>query len=311
MNLDSIYFQYYPARVESKKPLGTVNLFEMLKANSQPNKKTKEVFIKIAEAEVKIKENENDPEKKKEFLQQKAKLKQENLYYFTPCVYSNGQGRKYTDILKFTGLLVLDFDHIENAIEFKYFLFNKYKCIIAAIISPSKKGVKFIVKIPVVESVEQFKEYFFGIAVEMQKYKGFDGTGQNCILPLFLSYDPDLLFREDPEEWNKKGKKVDEFKPSEVAAVKIDANDHDKASVQRIIISAVDKIISGGHPQIRAAAVTLGGYVATGYIDQIEAENFINNLIANNSYLRKGVAGYQKTAKTAIQLGTQSQLFLK
>jgi hypothetical protein len=299
IELKNINFQYYPARVDTKQPLGTVTLFEMLKANKEPNDNIKDVFRRIAEAE------------KNGDLKLKAKLKQENLYYFTPCVFSNGQGRKYTDIVSFTGLLVLDFDHIENATEFKYFLFNKYQCIIAAIISPSKKGVKFIVKIPVVETVDQFKEYFFGIAVEMDKYKGFDGTGQNCILPLFLSYDPDLLFRDNPIEWNKKGQNIKEFKASAVVPVIIDATDQDKASVQKIIKSAVDKIISDGHPQIRAAAVTLGGYVATGYIDQIEAENFINSLIANNSYLSKGTTGYQRTAKTAIQLGTQSQLFLK
>jgi len=298
--LKNIEFQYYPARVESKKPLGTVTLFEMLKANKEPNYNIKEVFRRIAEAE------------KNGDLKEKAKLKQENLYYFTPCVYSNGLGRKYTDIVFFTGLMVLDFDHIENATEFKYFLFNKYECIIAAIISPSKKGVKFLVRIPdEIYTTDEFKAYFYGMACELQNYKGFDGTGQNCILPLFLSYDPDLLFRENPTIWTKKGKKIDEFKVSEVAAVKIDATDHDKATVQKIIMSAVNKIVSEGHPQIRAAAVTLGGYVATGYIDQIEAENFINSLIANNSYLRKGVAGYQKTAKSAIQLGMQSQLFLK
>jgi len=297
-SLEEIKFQYYPARVESKKPLGIVTLFEMLKANSQPNDRLKRVFRLISICE------------KYGNLKRKSTIKQNNLYYFTPCVYSNGHGRKYVDIEFFTGLLVLDFDHIENAEEFKYFLFEKYSCIIAAIISPSKKGVKFIVKIPVVSSTDEFKSYFYGIGLEMEKYKGFDGTGQNCILPLFLSYDPDLLFRENPTEWNTKGKKKDEFKASNVAPVKIDSTDRDKAIVQKIIMSAVDKIVDTGHPQIRAAAVTLGGYVATGYIDQVEAENFINSLIANNSYLRKGVEGYQKTAKSAINIGMQSQLFL-
>jgi hypothetical protein len=163
----------------------------------------------------------------------------------------------------------------------------------------------------VVQTIDEFKAYFYGIGLEMEKYKGFDGTGQNCVLPLFLSVDPDLLYRDNFTTWNQKGKKKDEFIPNTAEPIKVDTTDEDKAQVQRIIISAVDKIFDNGHPQIRAAAVVLGGYVATGYISHGEAESFIFNLIKNNSYLRKGVDGYCKTAKTAIQLGSKSQLFLK
>jgi len=297
--MSKIYFQYYPAKVNVPEPLGTVTLFEFLKANQNPNDKTKDVFRRIAEAEA----NGNQKEK--------AKLKQENLYYFTPCVVSNGQGRKYSDIVSFTGLLVLDFDHIENAVAFKYYIFQNYDCIIAAWLSPSKKGVKFLVKIPVVSSTDEFKAYFYGLAIEMDKYKGFDGSGQNCILPLFLSYDEDLLYRDDAVEWTVKGKKINEFQVSEITPVKVQAGNTEKLQVQRIILSLVNKIIDNGHPQIRAAAITLGGYVATGYIEFHEAESFIFSLIQNNSYLRKGVEGYQKTAKSAIQIGMKSQLFLK
>jgi len=297
--MNQIEFQYYPAKVNIPEPLGMVTLFEFLKANQNPSEKTKDVFRRIAEAEA----NGN--------LKEKAKLKQENLYYFTPCVVSNGQGRKYSDIVKFTGLMVLDFDHIAHAVAFKYYIFDLFKCVVAGWLSPSKKGVKFLVKIPVVSSTDEFKAYFYGLAIEMEKYKGFDGSGQNCILPLFLSYDEDLLFRENPDTWTRKGKKINEFQASDIVPVKVEAGSSEKLQVQRIILSLVEKIIDNGHPQIRAAAVTLGGYVATGYIDFHEAESFIFNLIQNNSYLRKGVEGYQKTAKTAIQTGMKSQLFLK
>jgi hypothetical protein len=291
-------FQFYPARVNSKKPLGEVTLFEFLKANQNPSDQIKTVFAQIAQAEA-----VGD-------MKTKAELKQSFLYYFTPCVWTDGQGRGYSNILTFTGLLVLDFDHIENASEFKYYLFNEYDCILAGWLSPSKKGVKFLVKIPVVSSVDEFKTYFYGIAMEMEKYKGFDGTGQNAILPLFLSYDPDLLYREQPTTWNRRGKMMNAFVASAVPVVPVNIGEGDKARVQRIIIRLFDSIVSDGHPQVRSAGVTLGGYVASGYIDQSESEEFIYSLIQNNSYLRKGISGYQKTAKTAIQTGTLSQLTL-
>lgn len=291
-------FQFYPARVNSKKPIGEVTLFEFLKANQNPNEQIKTIFAQIAQAEA-------DGDNKR-----KAELKQENLFYFTPCVWTDGQGRSYSNILSFTGLLVLDFDHIENASEFKYYIFNSFPSVVAGWLSPSKKGVKFLVKIPVVNTTDEFKSYFYGIGLEMEKFKGFDGTGQNAILPLFLSYDPDLLFRDDAEVWTRRGKMLNAFKVSDAPAVPVTIGEGDQARVQKIIIALIDKIVSDGHPQVRSAGVTLGGYVASGYIGQAEAESFINSLIQNNSYLRKGISGYQITAKTAIQKGTLSQLTL-
>lgn len=294
-----IYFYYYPARVESKKPLGLVSLEDFLKANQNPNSKIREVFKQIAEASA----NNNE--------QLRAKLKQENLYYFTPCVITNGQGRGYDCIIAFNGIAVIDFDKIENAIEFKYFMFEKYDSIIACWCSPSKRGIKALVKIPIVSSVDEFKSYFFGLGSEMEKYKGWDGSAQNPVLPLFLSVDEDLLYRDNAKTWIKKGIKINSFEVSAAPKIIIDTNDNDKAKVQKIIINLVDKIIDNGHPQVIAAGVTLGGYVATGYMDQIEAEQLLCSLIASNSYLSKGTKGYQMTAKSAIQKGTLSQLFLK
>ena len=60
-----------------------------------------------------------------------------HLYSFTPCVNVD-KYRRYEQITAFTGLAVLDFD---NAAEFKEFIFDEYKEIIAAWLSPSKKGV--------------------------------------------------------------------------------------------------------------------------------------------------------------------------
>lgn len=306
-----IEFPYYPAHVNSKKPLGTVTLEEFINANKNPNEHIKNIFNQIAAAEV-----AGD-------IKLKATLKQGNLFYFTPCVRTDNEGRGYVNVTGFNGIAVLDFDHIDNAEDFKQFVFDTYKFVICAFLSPSKKGVKFLVKIPVIQKntpgplwaeapeMLEFKSYFFGLALEFEQYNGFDGTGQNCVLPLFLSWDPDLLQRSYADTWTKRGKKINAFLPSDYAPVVIESTGDDKEHVKRIIMSAIDKIVDNGHPQLRAAAVTLGGYIATGYIDKNEGVNFINQLIQNNSYLKKGVSGYQKTAATAIDKGMLSQLFLE
>lgn len=292
-------FQYYPARVDSKKPVGQVTFKEFIEANKNPSDKIKEVFRQIAEAEL------------KKDMELKAKLKQENLYYFTPCVFTDWQGRGYKNIVSFTGIAVLDFDHIKHAKELRDFIFEKYDCVIAAFLSSSKRGVKFLIKIPVVNTIEDFKSYFYGLGYELDKYQGFDGTAQNSVLPLFLSYDPEIRFRENPTTWNKRGSKIKSFVVSnDTVPIDFEVKEGDAERIYKNIKKAFDSIISNGHPQVIAACVSLGGYVASGYISQSEAENMAYVLIESNTYLQKGVSGYKKTAKTAIQTGMKSNLIL-
>lgn len=293
-------FQYYPARVDTKKPIGQVSLIDFIEAIRNPSDKIKETFKQIAEAEA-IGDKEL-----------KAKLKQENLYYFTPCVFTDWQGRGYVNISYFTGIAVLDFDHIEHAVELRNFLFEKYKCIWVAFVSSSKRGVKFLIKIPVVKTTDEFKAYFYGLGYYFDKYQGWDGTPQNSVLPLFLSHDPDILYREEPETWNKRGSKLNSFVVSnDTLPIDFKVKEGDAERIYNNIKKAFDAIISNGHPQVIAACVSLGGYVATGYITQHEAEQMAFRFIETNNYLSKGVSGYKKTAVTAIQTGMQSNLTLK
>jgi hypothetical protein len=257
------------------------------------------IFEKIAEAEL-----SGDQEAK-------AKLKQSRLLMFTPCVIVDGK-RNYASIVKFTGLVVLDFDHIDNASEFKTFLFNEYKSIVAVWLSPSKRGVKAIVKIPVVETIEEFKEYYFGIASEMDPYYGFDPSGQNAVLPLFQSYDPDLLCRDDFETWTKKGVKKNDFvqpAPSKIRRIK--ATDEEKKVVITIINSGFNNIVDYGHPPLRGLCFVIGGYIASGYIAETEAIELIHQRIESHPYLSKDVSGYSKTAEWAVKVGQTKPLYVR
>ena len=293
-------FQYYPGKVTSNNPLGYISLEKFIQVNKSPSNRLKDIFRKIREAET-------DGDEKL-----KAYLKQNNLYYFTPCVHID-KLRRYNNIICFTGLLVLDFDHIDNAVDFKEYLFLTYLFIMAAWLSPSRRGVKALVSIPIVITVDQFKEFYFGIANEMDQYKGFDGSGQNPVLPLFQSYDPDLLYRSDCTTWTEKGIKLDELKLNRVktAPVKVEYSDYNRDRVVKVITKSVNKISDNGHPQLRSAAIVLGGYVASGYIDRSEAEQLINNLIEDNNYLKKGIPGYKKTAKWGINKGQVYPLYFK
>lgn len=295
-------FQYYPANIKKCKPLGFTTIEEFKILHKEPTITMIEVFSNIAEAET----NKD--------MKLKAELKMNNLHYFTPCVYIKNW-RNYDNITGFTGLLVLDFDHIENAENFKNHLFNEYPFIISTWLSPSKKGVKALVRIPVIQvqspiakSTDEFKEYFDAITDIMNLYDGFDEINKNPAQPLFQSYDSELLFRADATIFSKRKPKTKFIpKPSVPPFRTFDSNEK-KEQIIRMVIRKMNEIVDNGHPQLLKIAFLLGGYVGGGYLSQNEAENLIHGLIEQHGYLSKGISGYKKTASACIEKGIEKPL---
>jgi hypothetical protein len=285
--------------VKSNKPLGFVSLDYFIKSTKNPKPHIINVFDNIYQAEI---SGNNEL---------KSELKQNNLFYFTPCVIVD-EFRRYVNITAFTGLLVLDFDHISDASEFKKYLYDTYPFIICAYLSPSKMGVKCLVKIPVCKNINEFKAYFFGLQVEMKQYRGYDSATQNAVLPLFQSIDKELLYRDNAATWDIKGKnpRAIEKNPLKKYCTPL-YSDIKKNRVIKIIESSINKISNNGHPQLRSACIAAGGYIASRYIDYYEAENIIFSLIECNSYLQKGISGYKKTAKWAINEGMKNPIILQ
>lgn len=290
-------FQYFNANVKAKKPLGYVSLDYFIKSTKTPKKNIVSIFNKIQLAEI-----NND------FILKKQ-LKQSNLFFFTPCVNLSG-GRSYNNIVCFTGLMVLDFDHIDNAIDFKYYLFNNYRSIIATWLSPSGKGVKAFLRIPTVSSVKEFKSFFYGVSDVMMDYNGFDSSGQNSVLPLFQSYDPGLLHRSAASCWRRKGVKNNKINYTKKIPVTIPDNNNYSNTIIKIINTGFRNINANGHPQLRSLCLTVGGYVSSGYINHDSAISHINNCININYYLQKDVRNYVKTALWAVNEGMKSPIKL-
>lgn len=290
-------FQYYPARIKSITPKGFISLDYFLNSIKNPKSSTLGIFKQIEKAEL-----AGD-------MKLKSELKQNNLFFFTPCVHVK-DFRRYKNIKLFTGLIPLDFDHIDNAQEFKEYIFNEYNFIIATWLSPSKKGVKCLVKIPVVSSIDIFKQHFFALEEIFEIFDGYDGTTKNAVLPLFQSYDFDLLVRENPETFT--GKKIDkqDFKADPVRQSIPYPSDKKEALIFKIADTGINKIKAPGHPQLRSICISLGGYVASGYIDLTSIVSHVDFLIACNGYLKKGVEGYKKTARWAINEGMKKPIRL-
>jgi hypothetical protein len=286
-------FNYYEADIKRSTPLGSVTLEYLINAIRTPKKDIRNVFEEIRIAE------ENKDMAKKQALKSK-------LYSFTPCVYVNGP-RKYSNIQHWTGLLVLDFDHLASdvAVEFKEYLFNEYKCIITAWLSASRHGVRALVKIPICTSVDEFKHYFAGIERHLNCYNGFDTAPKNCILPMFISYDADILHRTDAQTWSTKH--IEIVRP----AVKQYIVDDKTSVIEKIISKRINTITDTGHIILRATSYLLGGYVGANYIDYNDAISLINNLIDSQSYLSKKPDVYKQTAKQMVDKGLNFPTYLQ
>lgn len=298
--LDKISFQFFPARIYDATVLGTLTLRQFLDVHKNPKQSTVEVIEQI-----KIAAKNND-------LKLKDSLKQNNLYSFVPSVILNGEGRKLTDIIDFNPVMLVEFDKIDNALELKERLFNNLKSVIAAWISPSGRGLKLLIRIKKPTSVENYKEYFCGLAYYLSQYEGFDGVNYNIVLPLFLSYDREILIREDAEEWTQRGGKINAFKPYEGEyEIPENISEEDTQKVIDKITFLMNRIQDNGHTQLLSISTLLGGFCGGGYISLDASEDLICDLIEQNPYLQKNIRGYCKTGKEMIRRGMLSPITME
>jgi hypothetical protein len=289
------FHSVFTAQIKNSKPIGTQNLFSLINAIKSPDKSIVELIERVRSEEDKA---------TRDYLKSK-------LNAYTPCVLVANY-RRINEIINYSGLMALDFDKLESleySKEFRDYLFKEYKFIYASWLSSSGKGVRALVKIPRVRDKVEFRQYFEGLESEhMGGYIGFDTAPKNVVLALYQSHDPNLLYRETAETWTKKyitppPKKIESYPLYR-------GTQEQERHVINIVNKAIDKITDNGHPQLRAIAFALGGYVGSGYIDYGVAISHINRLIESNAYLSQKHEVYKKTAQEMIESGQSKPLNL-
>jgi hypothetical protein len=297
-NYLDIPFYYFPANIETKKPLGKVKLFDYLKAIKNPQPHIVELFKGIEKAS----------------LEGNKKLKDElksKLYYFLPCVELDGLGRSYENITGFSGLMIADMDNLEHefAKELKEHLFYNYPFVIASFLSASKKGVKVIIKIPKVSSINQFKSLFYGLMSEWQYYKGMDFTPKNAVLANYLTYDAELLYRLDATEWTKEGVQLDEFQEftGELEPLE-EVDEKDVEKIKLILKRMFANITDAGHQTVRSCGLLGGGWIAYGYMSYDDMQEYLFELIDSTPYLLSKTKTYKTTCVQMINKGMTAPL---
>lgn len=162
-------------------------------------------------------------------------------------------------VVEHSGFFVLDFDKVDVPQKIEQLRKDPY--IFACWIGPSGTGVKGLVQCP--PSIENHDLYYTAF---LDRYPELDPTSRNISRGTFESYDPDIYINSHSLVWDKRLSAEELKKKRE--------KEKNKRSV-RVMATAVAMVRASTdgnkHDNLRNAAVLLGGYIATGRVNQDEA----------------------------------------
>lgn len=296
---------FYLGGIRTTRSNGTISLETFVSVHLEP----KDIMVKLFDD---IEEASKKGDKKR-----KGELK-EQLPFFTVSAVFNGR-RKYDNIVEFNPIAQIDFDGLteQEAEEFRGYLFDNYNQILCAYLSPSRKGVKALIRIPKIDiangieaGIIEYKAYYRAIETEMSNYKGFDPAPKNLALPLFISFDWFMLFRdyETTQVWSLKEEVEqnthEKYPTPPKPYKKLKSNNKNEARAYNTVRKAINGIIaSPGHYQLRSACLIFGTRAGYGIVSFTDALVEVENLVRSNAYLSKGVEGYVKTALWGVREG--------
>ena len=175
------------------------------------------------------------------------------------------EGRKDQDIKAHSGLIVLDFDHI-NVAESKS-LIGTDDYVLACWASPSGDGLKALVN---VSHPEKHRDHFRSLQTYFEKQYGLeiDPSGVNEARACYESYDPDLVINTTAQPFSMM---LTEKSLDQSAEIKTDRTYTDYGKLN--IVCAMIRGSSDGekHAVLCKASVLAGGYISAGRIEEAEA----------------------------------------
>lgn len=182
--------------------------------------------------------------------------------------------RRSEKLIRSTGLLILDFDKLENLAELRErFLKDEYAHVV--FVSPSGNGLKLVVKIPEVKDDKEFKSFFFALQT---RYPEADQSGKDISRFCFISHDPEIFFNPDSNVWTQK---IEEGTKGtkEIPAVKNVKTDFKKLAVA---VQMIDKAEVGNRNNtILKAGRLMGGYIASGELNELDVLDICGRAIYN------------------------------
>ena len=234
-----------------------------------------------------------------------------------PCIVFSGEfkERNKDGLITHSGLMVVDFDkYPNNDVMIKHLLeLKQNKHFVTLFISPSGKGIKGVVKIPVSDKITHEK-YFKAFNSEFQ-YNYFDKSNCNVDRVCFESFDPDIYINYDAEVYSPL--LVDEGYNVKDKVPLIPIND------ESVIIEKIMRFnwkkdfvegernsfifdLSGAFCEYGISQSTAEGYILNnviyGSFSEIEAKNTIKSAYKIRSFNTKYFENYQQIDRIKTDL---------
>lgn len=212
------------------------------------------------------------------------------------------KARGNKNIIKHSGLCIIDFDHLEN-VEVKKSEMKLLPFVLAAFVSPSGDGLKVVCKIPA--SIEKHQGHYVALMKRLNE-KDLDTTSQNIERICFASADADIYVNPNAVEFTEYyTEPVKEKKILYRAPINFVNPDQKKLSI------AADMIRKSGdgqkHAVLLAASRLMGGYIAGGLISEDDAVAVLENEIQAKDI--NDFDGAKKTIRDGIKYGKSAPLY--
>lgn len=179
----------------------------------------------------------------------------------------NESYRDDSSVSEHSGLFALDFDKCDVALKIEQLKKDPY--IYCCYLSASGTGVRALVRCP--SFVDKHSLYYTAF---LDRYPDLDPTSRNISRVSFESYDPDLWVNPNALVWDKRLTEDQRRRNRELIA---------NRKGNQVISTAVAMVRSSydgtKHESLRNAAVLLGGYIATGRVNEDEAVKILEEEI--------------------------------
>lgn len=198
---------------------------------------------------------------------------------------TSSKGRKHEDIDTYTGIAFIDVDNCKRP-TFVKMLFQELDCTIACWYS-SSGNVHALIKIPVCKSKDEFKRRYNllvkDLKEEIDDWGQIDEITSNPTQLAFMSSDAEIFVNDAPVSYEGI------YLPTPIKMIrKLKFHYNSDASTNWCIDKAQEwfnGIDTNGYPQVLRYAITIGGWCASGKIDEFTARQTIEQLIKGNPYL--------------------------
>ena len=217
--------------------------------------------------------------------------------------YKSGakKGKKYeskredASLSKYSGFLVLDFDKCDAQAKKLQLMADPY--VYACWISPSGKGVKAIVVCP-----RKFQNHYAYYDALIDRYPELDTTSKSISRLCFESYDPELHVNKKASLWDKM---ITKEQRDKVAVARDQRRNNKIVDIARTMVrNAPD---GEKHDTLIKASKLLGGYVATGRVQESEAFDVLMDEIQQRDI--KSISNAKEAIEAGLSYGKTAPLY--